>query len=560
MTIHGVGALGGAHLWLRPRGDALRLDPRGASAGGSGLVDFTRQVLALGRRIERLRLEGGTRFGAGVSRPAVVRSKVLGLDDFDTPTTLRSTEEINTVPTSYSTHEPSFDGASSAAPVIGGIYDGDQGDDTLTFEVSKGGVIGLDNARIDVYDGTGARIDRINTGGNAPAGTVYYLSNGLTLSFAGGLLVKNDTFELDVRTSVGTSVDPEDPFDGTGDADPEFDPGLGVGAGSFDVNGVAIAVLANDTLESVLDRITASDAGVTATFDPITEGVELRQKTTGPGVSIVVGNDSSGFLAASKLLDAVPALGTEGDAPNVAIDQVANLSGIRSGFFSINGESIAVDVSIDSLLDVVARINAADVGARATYDSATDRVTLRGEKGKDLVLADGGADFFTGLGIDPGVYRGEERPGRTRFTNGIALSEGLEGVVESLNEILAVELTGVGSATVAGIRAKLEQAVGRAVADHLGLEGDGTLRTGLGLDLLRADEEGLRPRFDRGDFRSALRRSPRDLSALLFADADDPAGPGLVAGIERVLQEAASSLEPLLLEGERVGLRLDLLA
>ena len=72
-------------------------------------------------------------------------------------------------------------------------------------------------------------------------------------------------------------------------------------AGSFDVNGVSITVAANDTINSVLAKIDASAAGVTATFDATREEVVLTQKTEGAANDIVLANDTSGFLAATKL-------------------------------------------------------------------------------------------------------------------------------------------------------------------------------------------------------------------------------------------------------------------
>ena len=54
-----------------------------------------------------------------------------------TQASLRSTEEINAVPTSYTPFRTGFSGASTALATIGGVYDGDQGTDTLTFQVKK---------------------------------------------------------------------------------------------------------------------------------------------------------------------------------------------------------------------------------------------------------------------------------------------------------------------------------------------------------------------------------------------------------------------------------------
>lgn len=100
--------------------------------------------------------------------------------------------------------------------------------------------------------------------------------------------------------SRGAGVNPANPFNGTGASDPLFDPGQAVTAGSFQVNGISITVQANDTIYKVLDKITSSFAGVTATFDPVTETVNLISKTNG-APAITLAGDTSGFLAAVKL-------------------------------------------------------------------------------------------------------------------------------------------------------------------------------------------------------------------------------------------------------------------
>ena len=75
----------------------------------------------------------------------------------------------------------------------------------------------------------------------------------------------------------------------------------GNGAGEFTINGAAIAYDAStDSIHSILQRIDSSAAGVTATFNGITNQFQLTNKTTGDlGISLqdVTGN----FLAATGL-------------------------------------------------------------------------------------------------------------------------------------------------------------------------------------------------------------------------------------------------------------------
>ncbi len=75
----------------------------------------------------------------------------------------------------------------------------------------------------------------------------------------------------------------------------------GSGAGSFNINGVDIAYNANsDSVSSVLTRINASSAGVTASYDRINDRFQLTNKETGD-VGVSVSESAGGFLGALGL-------------------------------------------------------------------------------------------------------------------------------------------------------------------------------------------------------------------------------------------------------------------
>ncbi len=75
----------------------------------------------------------------------------------------------------------------------------------------------------------------------------------------------------------------------------------GAGAGSFSINGVSIAFNKNtDSVQTVLGRINASDAGVTASFDKVNDRFTLANKSEGD-VGISVSEDAGGLLAALGL-------------------------------------------------------------------------------------------------------------------------------------------------------------------------------------------------------------------------------------------------------------------
>ncbi len=247
-------------------------------------------------RLKRARLHLGTLLDASLTpsglsaRSARVRSSApLPIATNPSATTLTSTAEVNAVATSFSPFGPSFAGSSSSDPTVGGTYSGAQGDDTLTFEVAVGGVVGLGLLRIDVRDSGNDLVDTLDFTGVA-AGTPVGLSNGLTLALSSGTLVTGDTFDVTVSATTGSAVDPDLPFNGARNQNPGFEPGASVTAGTFQVNGVTIGVLAGDTINAVLQKISESAAGVTGTFDTGSERVILTQKTTGSGSTIAAGS------------------------------------------------------------------------------------------------------------------------------------------------------------------------------------------------------------------------------------------------------------------------------
>lgn len=77
----------------------------------------------------------------------------------------------------------------------------------------------------------------------------------------------------------------------------------GTGNGQFTVNGVAISYNAStDTLQNIMNRITNSAAGVTASYDPLSNRVVLKDKTTGDiGISIQDVAGKGNFAAATGL-------------------------------------------------------------------------------------------------------------------------------------------------------------------------------------------------------------------------------------------------------------------
>jgi hypothetical protein len=182
-------------------------------------------------------------------------------------------------------------------------------------------------------------------------------------------------------------VDPDAAFNGQGSGDPLLDPGLSVTAGSFQVNGVSIAVNANDSLNSVLARVTASAAGVTATFDAATETVKLTRNTTGP-LAITLGSDTSGFLAATKLDAATTTtLGASVVPRDQPLSTIAAFANVQAGTITINGQAVSVTPGSDTLQTITDRLEAL-TGVSASVNAQAVLTLQSEQKAGTLQIAD----------------------------------------------------------------------------------------------------------------------------------------------------------------------------
>lgn len=350
-------------------------------------------------------LQLNIRGGAGGAAASAI-GEDIALSTAVTYATLTSTDEINTDTTSYTPTNPAWTGASTSNPTVGGFYNGDQGTDTLTFRVDRAGVQTVSNVRVDVYDSGGTRIDRINVQQNNPVDEVYTLSNGLTVEFDGGVFLIDDTFTVDVGVSANLTPDPDGAFNGA--PGPGFENGVAVTAGSFTVNGEAINVAADDTINTVLGKINSSAAGVTATYDAAAETVELVQNTGGSAPDIALGADTSGFLAAVKLDAAVVVPGTDSDYTR-PLGDVPAFSSVTAGSLLINGNALAIDPATDSFNDLLDGLTQTDPNVEVRLIQGSK--LLLSSTG-EFELDSNGTNLFEAFGIASDTYAAVAGTGR----------------------------------------------------------------------------------------------------------------------------------------------------
>ncbi len=394
---------------------------------------------------------------------------------------------------------------SSPAATIGGQYDGSNGSQELTLRVAQGGDIGSSEVLIDVLDANGDVLEQLVVAADYAPGAEIALANGLTLNLTSGQAAVGDTFAVTVGTS--SSVDPDATFDGG----PAWLQEATIADGSFEINGTAIDVYATDSLNTVLDRINAADAGVTASFNAATSRVVLTSTTAGGDGDIQVANDTSGFLAATKLDDATLQAGAASDFA-ATLDQVSALSDIASGTISVNGTAIAIDVGTDSLDDIRARLSAA--GVTLDYDADRDRFTLHGS-GK-VTLDDGDTGFFAALGIETGAHEDQDRG----FGAPDDITETLNRFKRAWNEQFAGSLEGSAVTHSTRMNAMVRTSAQRYFADAGIAAGDGVLRTDFGLTLNFRFDGALEVALDEEMLAGAMRKDSQRIQDFLVGQGE----------------------------------------
>lgn len=160
------------------------------------------------------------------------------------------------------------------------------------------------------------------------------------------------------------------------------------GSGSFKVNGVTISYnTASDTLTDVLSRISSSEAGVSASYDPTKDRIVLSNKTTG-NLGMALEDVTGNFLAAAGLSTATGlTLGSDlayqlNDSTDVLTSKTNIIDESSSGIAGLNVSVLTtgtttIDVTTDAakikqaLKDFITEFNKSN----STIDSYTSSTT-----------------------------------------------------------------------------------------------------------------------------------------------------------------------------------------
>ena len=532
---------------------------RSRSAQRAGVRDFMTRLVSAGESVQSLRdqfedVEANS--ARTISAKSIGGAKVA-LNTSGTKSTLVSTTGISSLTTMVEDRNPAWGKPhkSTAGITVHGTYTGTV---DAEYEITSGNTLGFNVGSNKTYTlrayKNGARIlPNIVIPKRYTEGTqlTVELGSGLSVSFTEDVITKRDSFTINALTGVDVTADPNAAFDGSSGVSANLD--SAVTAGTFELNGTTITVADDDTIESVVSTINASGAGVSAAYDASTDLLTLTHNTRG-AEAITVGSDTSGFLAAMKLDTASVSLG-EGDQREQVIEDVGLLSGVSSGTFDVNGVTFSVDVTTDTLSDLIDRVNASEADVVMSYSSSTDRLSFRSASGDDPLTVE---NDTTGLFETFAIEEGESKARKTRGISSKvseALIDQLSQMVELLNEM--GDTVAYESVISEGTELARDQ-LRAAIRDGFdGGSGD-TLDTGFGL-VFNVAEDSTQPfaKLDQAGQRElerALKRNPSEVLDRLFGSKP---GTGLMNAILSGMQRAQKTVTRAY---GSVGLMLDITA
>jgi hypothetical protein len=280
-----------------------------------------------------------------------------------------------------------------------------------------------------------------------------------------------------------------------------------------------------------------------------------------PGSSeqIVLSNDTSGFVAATKLDELPTIAGGQGDDGVRFISDVPGLSSIGTGNFQINGISISVDTGSDSLNDVIARINSSGTGATASLDRGANSVPITSTSAStNLVLDDGSSGFFSAVNITPDTSEPRVAEGKEAFSDADAVKQRLEEVGGELEAVFSQTFGDVSEDLLDEIRDALRTSIGTSFSELVEDPASSVVRSGFGIDFNFRDSSERVFDFDVHEFNRAARDEFDKVDKFLFRDGPQGTQDGLVGTLIETLKGLNVALADALGSHDGTGLIVDI--
>ena len=143
---------------------------------------------------------------------------------------------------------------------------------------------------------------------------------------------------------------------------------------SFSINGCDIKYTAEDSISSIMNKINSSDAGVTMSYNDLSDKFSIASNSTGEGFDISISGDDEGLFA--KL--GFTMSGEDLDVGSVKAGQnaIVNIDGVTveraSNDFAYNGMNISLKSTTGNYLDENGNFTENSDGSLATVDGSVD--------------------------------------------------------------------------------------------------------------------------------------------------------------------------------------------
>jgi hypothetical protein len=451
-----------AEVRPRPEPSTSGIPPKSLTFGDGTTIDPKRPYADVTRTLDRL-LVGLSASRRSTSELPIDTSSASAVSK------ITSSARLNEARTSYGRVELSF-GDSTSFATVRGVYAGTgtaAAATSLKLELTESTTIGGNSSplKFRVVDQNGTLL--FNYDGSTRAGDFISLGSdiGLAVAFSGGTLIAGSLAETTVNARTPTVVNLDAVFNAENvNARPRFGNAGQVTEGSFLINGTRVEVRADDTVRTVLERINQLVPDIAAS----SEDEKLLLTTRRPsGREIVLSDDTSGFLAATKLAGGINVRGHV-RGPNELLADSKAFAGVTSGNFSIAGRSVSVDPRTDTMATVLARMNSVGAGVVAYYDRETRGLVIRAPRAEDaeddtsaVVFEDDTSGFLAAMGISTGPQAAARTPIRLAPGQAAQLERLLPGQLAALLAEASVIREPVTKLTAA-VAKKAENAYARA--------------------------------------------------------------------------------------------------
>lgn len=178
------------------------------------------------------------------------------------------------------------------------------------------------------------------------------------------------------------------------------------GNDTLTINGINFNFTSTMTVDSLLNQINGSAAGVTMSYDQAQDRFVIESKDTGANAKIDL-SDKNGFF--SKLYIAKGSYKGTGTADLSAVLNSSQIDGLAPAagntfYFKINGYNFNCKSDTDSLQKTIDTINKSGAGVVAFYDSTADKITITNKQtgNTPIQFEDVQGNFLQSIGVyDP---------------------------------------------------------------------------------------------------------------------------------------------------------------